>query len=211
MRSTAALISTFRTVEPGSCPGIGIPKHGIVQFMRPGRRASPSKRVTPACRHHDKTRLDLEAGGLRLARPKGLRRARKASVPPPIGASAGERLTTVLLDGLRGEVSNPVPLPPPASRPPPVLCAKSWQLRPTLAAISNLGFGLPKGRSGPFFSEWPILSRALDSADPIRFSNSNVSSALSILMKWVLQSLSVGEGLRIQNRHGVIQAADRWD
>jgi hypothetical protein len=104
--------------------------------------------------------------------------------PTERDSRADVRWATLYHAGIRGEGSIPVPLPPPASRSRVFSARRCWQLSPALATIliwvpdfqtAELVHSSPNG---------PILSRALDSADSVRFSKFECFQRLMNSMKW---------------------------
>ena len=70
------------------------------------------------------------------------------------------RPTPWAYDGVPGEGSIPVPLPPPACPRPCILRANFLAISPVTAAISHLSSGLLIGRVGLLFSERPVSLRS---------------------------------------------------
>jgi len=80
--------------------------------------------------------------------------ARAGSYFRPPGQMAPDPPVTGDYCGLRREGSIPVPLPPPASLQPPVLCAKMLGIEPSISSDFCFGFRTSKRQSPPFYSEW---------------------------------------------------------
>jgi hypothetical protein len=62
--------------------------------------------------------------------------------------------------GLRGEGSNPDPLPPAPSSKPHILRGSLWAIKPIAAAISHFSSGLLLARARSLFSERPNFLRS---------------------------------------------------
>ncbi len=61
---------------------------------------------------------------------------------------------------LRGEGSNPVPLPPPACLRERILWVNLRAIQPSNSSDFSFGLRLPIGRGGLFFSEKPVFLRS---------------------------------------------------
>jgi hypothetical protein len=120
----------------------------------------------------------------------------------PVFARHHVRQSSLEYVGLRGEGSTPVPLPPPAWPQPAVLCRRLLAISPILAVISDSSSGLPSAEPAHSSPNGSFLSRALDSANLVRFSKFECFEMLMCPNQMgFCCSSRTGKSIRVRNRH----------